>query len=173
MAEPKIADRHRWALDMLAVDPSDRILEIGCGNGSMAALICGCLTDGTITAVDRSVNGIREAEIRNAESIARGKARFVAASVHEADFDSSLYDKAFAVNVNLFWMKADRELAAVRKLLKPEGTLYLFNQPPAADKIDSIADATSRNLTKAGFAVLSVVVGEQRPVPVLGVIAKP
>jgi cyclopropane fatty-acyl-phospholipid synthase-like methyltransferase len=48
-----IADRILWAVEMLAVDPSDRLLEIGCGVGSSVSFICNRLIDGTITAIDR------------------------------------------------------------------------------------------------------------------------
>jgi precorrin-6B methylase 2 len=54
-----IADRIRWAVDVLAVSPSDRLLEIGCGNGAAVASICRALTDGSITAIDRSDTMIR------------------------------------------------------------------------------------------------------------------
>lgn len=49
-------DRHRWVVETLAVDPSDRILEIGCGNGTAVSMVCSKLINGTIIAVDRIIN---------------------------------------------------------------------------------------------------------------------
>lgn len=166
-----IADRLTYAFEILEVDPSDRILEIGCGYGAAASLICGRLVDGKITAIDQSEKMIRAAEKLNAPFVSAGKAIFLAAPLHEADLGHSRFNKIFAVNVNLFWMKAARELERIRELLLPGGTIYLFNQPPSAGKLRSIAERTGQNLADAGFTVKQIMIGDQKPIPVVCVIA--
>lgn len=170
MAE-QIAERLRWAVELLAVDPSDRLLEIGCGHGAAVSIICGSLVDGTITAIDRSEKMIRIAADRNASHIAAKKASFLIASLDEADLGQSRFTKIFAVNVNLFWMRAARELNIVKERLLPGGAVYLFNQPPAAGQIAKIAESTARNLTDAGFVVVSIVVADHLQAPGVCVIA--
>ncbi|PYI54276.1 class I SAM-dependent methyltransferase [Paenibacillus flagellatus] len=159
-----VADRLRWAVDTLKVAPSDRLLEIGCGNGAAVSLIGDMLVGGTITAIDRSAGAIRIAAGRNAGHVSSGRAVFVAGALHEADLGRDRYDKIFAVNVNVFWMDADRELAILRERLSPGGALYLFNQPPAADKLPLIAERTSRNLLNAGFRIRRIFENELLPV---------
>ncbi|WP_158302045.1 class I SAM-dependent methyltransferase [Paenibacillus mesophilus] len=166
-------DRITWAVSMLKTAPSDRLLEIGCGHGKAVSLICGSLIGGTITGLDRSAKMIQAAEKANAPYVASGKARFLNASLHVADLGQTGYDKIFAVNVNLFWMNADRELSCIKKRLTPGGAVYLFNQPPATEKLRHIADCTIRNLQRAGFEIKEVIAGELEPVPVIGVIAEP
>jgi cyclopropane fatty-acyl-phospholipid synthase-like methyltransferase len=34
-------NRHRWAVETLALKPDERVLEIGCGNGLAVSLIRG------------------------------------------------------------------------------------------------------------------------------------
>ncbi|XID90792.1 class I SAM-dependent methyltransferase [Paenibacillaceae bacterium WGS1546] len=166
-----IPERLSWALETLAVEPSDRLLEIGCGNGAAVSLIGGRLTDGTITGIDRSDKMIDTAMKRNAEHVASGKASFLAASLHEADLGQKRFDKIFAVNVNLFWMKAVRELEIVKERLSPGGAVYLFNQPPAAGKVATIVERTCLNLRDAGLHVAAVLYGDQMQIPVACVIA--
>ncbi|WP_274365294.1 class I SAM-dependent methyltransferase [Paenibacillus thermotolerans] len=172
MTTKPIAERLLWALETLAVNPSDRLLELGCGNGALISYICKRLDNGAITAIDRSETMIEIAKKTNAEFVSEGKASFLAAPFHEAALNQSRFDKIFAVNVNLFWMKADRELAMIRKLLLPGGAVYLFNQPPKPEQVNAIAEKTKQNLLNAGFEVRPIVLGDQNPVPVVCVIGE-
>lgn len=166
-----IADRLTYAIEILEVNPSDRVLEIGCGQGAAASLICGSLEDGRFTAIDQSEKMIRAAEKLNAPYVSAGKARFLAAPLHEADLGQSRFNKIFAINVNLFWKKAARELERIRELLLPGGTVYVINQPPSAGKLRSIAESTGQNLMDAGFTIKQMNIGDQKPIPVVCVIA--
>ena len=104
---------------------------MGCGNGWAVSLICDKLRSGRILAIDRSTPMIALAKQRNDKHIASGKARFraidlIALSVGET------FDKIFAVNVNTFWRRpVPRELALLKKVLRPKGFLYLFFESPA------------------------------------------
>ena len=112
------SDRLRWAVEVLAVAPDDRLLEVGCGHGVAVSLICERLDGGRITAVDRSPKMIEMARRRNR---AHGpKARFVAARVEDADLGEELYDKVFAVHVAALHEPGEA-LDAVRRRLVPGG----------------------------------------------------
>lgn len=166
-----IADRIIWAVDVLAVTPSDRLLEIGCGHGTAVSLICRSLADGRITAMDRSDKMIRIAENKNAEHISAGRASFLTASLHEANLNPNRFHKIFAVNVNLFWTNSDCGLDIIKESLLPGGAVYVFNQPPAASKLQYIAERTSNNLISAGLAIKQIIVGELAQVPGVCVVA--
>jgi trans-aconitate methyltransferase len=57
-----VSDRLRAVVDRLDVQPGDRILEIGCGHGVAATLVCERLGEsGRLTAIDRSPKMIEAA----------------------------------------------------------------------------------------------------------------
>lgn len=167
-----IADRLIWAVDTLGVAPSDHLLEIGCGHGSAVSLICEELVDGSIIAIDQSEKMIRLAEQKNHVHVAAGKAVFHTVALDEAVLGQNRFNKIFSVNVNLFWMKAARELAVIKACLMPGGTVYIMNQPPAVSKIQDIANRTAQNLMDAGFIVKQIIIGDLKPVPAVCVIAE-
>jgi trans-aconitate methyltransferase len=167
----EIAERLVWAVNTLEIEPSDRLLEIGCGHGAAVSLICGQLTDGTITALDRSETMIRAAASRNLGHASAGKARFHTAELDKTNWGPERFNKIFAVNVNLFWMKPAKELNIIRTLLLPGGSVYLFNQPPTAGKIVHIADRTTQNLTAEGFIINQILNENLSAGPAVCVIA--
>ena len=141
------------AVDSLDVQPGDQILEIGCGRGVAVALICRQLVGGRLLALDRSAKAIAAATARNAGAVAAGKAQFVTTALE--DIDPAVlgqYDKVFAINVNLFWVRpAQRELQLIADLLRPGGQLLLFYEPPDAEQLARLETTLVDHLEQAGF----------------------
>lgn len=167
----RIADRYRWALDIMDIAPSDRVLELGCGNGAMASLICGRLTTGHLTAIDRSATMIARAEANNRHHIASGKASFHIMPIDVFDAHERLFDVVIAINVNVFWMEPMAGLGVIGRALTPEGSLFLVTQPPSAGKLHRIETDTVRNLAAADLIVRKIVRLEPPYVPMICIVA--
>src|SRR3954463_16775445 len=116
----KPSERFVWAVDTLAPDPTDHVLEVGCGQGVAVSLVCQSLTSGRITAIDRSKKMIEIAARRNREHIAAGRAVLTTAALEKADFADERFDKVFAFNVAPFWLQPKEALAVVRQHLAPD-----------------------------------------------------
>ncbi len=168
----KIAERLVWAVEVLAVQPDDILLEIGCGAGIAAQMVCERLTTGKIIAVDQSKAMIQAAQKRNHAWIATEKADFQLAPFIQVDVGQVRFDKIFAVNVNVLWQKPEKELAVIKKLLKPGGQVYFFFQPPAASKVPDIAARLKHNLQQSGLVIVQEQVKDSQPAPTLVVIAQ-
>jgi SAM-dependent methyltransferase len=169
-----VPERLVRAVEQLAIAPADRVLEIGCGRGVAVSLVCARLDRGRIVAIDRSATMVRLALQRNTEHIAAGRA-----SIHHGEVDSTLlagerFDKVFAVNVNLFWTgPAARELAAIRRLLRPGGALYLCYEPPVAARAAELAEKLVAELGKHGFAATTTITPTGGSAVQLSVVARP
>ena len=144
--------RIAWALDALAPKPSDRLFEIGCGHGLAVAALCERLTGGTILAIDRSATMIAAACRRNQDHQRDGKVTFATMALADMPFGAQRFDKVFAINVNLFWRDAVRELAIIRSILAPRGRLHLVFEPPTSAQVGRIAKETVARLEAGGFS---------------------
>src|SRR3712207_9159357 len=97
-----MSERLRKVVEKLGVRPNDRILEIECGHGVAATLICERLEGGHLTAIDRSEKMIEAARRRNVSHIEAGKAEFIACDLEGFNPEDRRFDKVFAVHVGLF-----------------------------------------------------------------------
>ena len=148
-----VAERLRWAVEILDPAPSDRLLEIGCGAGVAVSLVCERLAGGRIVALDRSRPMIDRASRRNRVHVDAGKAAFEAVALADADFGDLRFDKVFAVNVRLFREDAGREAEVLRRALVPDGALYLIQQHPSAERTRAVTDELTTALARNGFTV--------------------
>lgn len=172
MPRQPIPERLHWAVSRIGVAPGERLLEIGCGRGIAATLVCERLADGHLVGLDRSAAAIVAAERRNAVHIAAGRATFRRVALADARLPCGGFHRAFAINVNLFWLKPARELAVLRDGLAPAGTLHLFYQPPDGREIDGLLDRLRSNLQAAGFAVAELCVIPTDGAPLLHVASR-
>jgi SAM-dependent methyltransferase len=169
----RVPDRIAWAVDVLRVGPADRLLEIGCGTGVALELVCDRLGDGQIKGIDRSAKAITAAERRNSRHLQSGRARLLHTTLADASLGGQLFDKIFAVNVNVFWLGPARELQVVRSLLAPRGRLYLFYEPPSPAQVTRVIDACTRFLQEEDFLVTDVLGREPGLAPGLCLVAAP
>jgi SAM-dependent methyltransferase len=168
-----IPERVLWAVELLAVEPDDRLLEIGCGPGVAISLIAERLAGGTITAIDRSAAAVERARWRNAAHVESGTVAIRRAALEELDPAGARYDKVFAVNVNVFWVRdAGPELDLIRRLLAPDGSLFLiYGSPPGGAGATPIADTVLTALATHGFEPAQLTPPEGSPL--LGFVARP
>jgi trans-aconitate methyltransferase len=147
-----IPERIRWAVETLAVDGADRVLEIGGGPGVAASMICEHLDTGRMLLIDRSATAIERTRRRNPEHVSSGLLTLETVALRDFEPEDRRFDKVFAVNVNLFWTgPATEELVRVREALAPGGTLFLFYETPSAGRARDVATRVGEALSANGF----------------------
>ena len=118
-------------VERLGVGPGDRVLEIGCGHGIAATLVCERLGDGAYTGVDRSPKMVEAARRRNAAHVGAGRAEFLEATLEALELGERRFERIFAVRVGLFHREPARARALAERWLAPGGTLLAAFDPPA------------------------------------------
>jgi SAM-dependent methyltransferase len=102
------------------------------------------------------------------------KARFITASIEDADLGEEIYDKVFAIHVAALHTPGNA-LEAVGRHLAPGGLIYLFSQAPGWKKArdaERFAADLSEALETAHFTVEKTLVGDVRSGFVSCVIAQ-
>src|SRR5919201_6814459 len=168
----KPSERFAWAVDTLALDPADGVLEVGCGHGVAVSLVCERLTSGRITAIDRSKKMIELAARRNREHIAGGRAGLKTAALENAGIGEERFDKVFAFNVAPFWLQPKEALSIVRQHLAPQGAVYIFwdARHTQSGRARELAERLSERIRLAEFSINQVLVKDLRPTPAVCVI---
>ena len=170
MALQTIPPRIKWAVDVMDVQPNDQVLEIGCGAGAAAELICSRLETGKLFAIDRSESGVDRTKRRNAKYVDAG--RLVVRQIDLATLRVPVkrLNRVFAFNVNLFWVRAcDDEVALLHERVVPGGAVYLFYEAARPELVPRIVEKASAALAKAGFRISIV---EQKAPPVIGIVGR-
>ena len=122
-----IPARIRWSVDLMDVQPDDHVLEIGCGPGAGAELICSRLETGKLFAIDRSESGVDRTKRRCARYVDAGRLTVRQIDLATLRVPVKRLTKVYAFNVNLFWVRdcAD-EIALLHERLMPGGKVFLF-----------------------------------------------
>ena len=125
-----MSERLRAVVDRLDIRPGDRVLEIGCGHGVAATLVCERLDGGRLTAVDRSPRMIAAAARRNAAHVEAGTAEFLVAHLEALDLGDRRFDTVFAVRVGLFHREPARARGYAERWLAPGGRIVTEYDAP-------------------------------------------
>ncbi len=126
-----MSERLLRIVEDLDVRPGDRVLEVGCGHGVAATMICERLDGGRLTAIDRSAKMVAAARKRNALFVAAGTAEFIVAPLEEVDLGDRAFDKVLAVRVRLFHLDPERARALVGPWLAPGAVVRSVYDGPA------------------------------------------
>jgi trans-aconitate methyltransferase len=170
MAMQQVPPRIRWAVDLMDVQPADNVLEIGCGPGYGAELICQRLETGKLFAIDRSESGVDRSRRRCSQHVESGRLTVRQIDLATLRVPVKRLTKVFAFNVNLFWVRdCDDEMALLHERVVPGGAVYLFYEAKQPELVPTIVKKGSAALSKAGFRVSAV---EQKAPPVVGLIGK-
>ncbi|MEU6794148.1 class I SAM-dependent methyltransferase [Nonomuraea wenchangensis] len=157
---PSNRKRNIWAVSLLDVRPTDRVLEVGFGPGVAIAEFAARATRGQVFGIDHSRAMVRRAARRNAAAVRARRVHLMCASVERLPSFGDPLDAVLAVNSVGFWPDPVERLGELRRLLRPAGRIALVSQPrcPGATR-DTTARAAQELqdlLTRAGFTHLRV-----------------
>ncbi len=119
------AQSNRQAVELLNLQPTDRVLEVGFGHGQTVAAILTRVPDGSVSGVDLSPDMVRMAQRVNRLAVAKSRADLRLGASENLPFEDGSFDKALAVHTIYFWDDLRPHLAGIFRVLRPGGLLVL------------------------------------------------
>jgi ubiquinone/menaquinone biosynthesis C-methylase UbiE len=112
-------------IELLDVQTSDKVLEVGFGPGVGIQVLLEHITSGSVAGIDQSQEMVRQAAARNATALRNAKADLRYGSVERLPFADETFDKVFAINSMQVWRDAGAGLREIRRVLKHGGNVAL------------------------------------------------
>lgn len=169
-------ERSLWTVGLLAIQPDDQVLELGCGPGVALEAVAARLATGTAVGLDQSAVMIAQAAKRNRAAIAAGRVRLIHAEIAAASIPMATFTKIMSVNVVQFIADKPALFRRLSDALLPGGTIATTYQPrhknPTRADALAMAEAIKDALASAGFGALRVEELALKPVPAVCVLGE-
>jgi arsenite methyltransferase len=115
-----------WTINLLEIQPTDHVLEIGFGPGYGMQRTASLATQGRVAGVDFSQTMLEQATDRNAVAIDAGLVELCLGDATALLYPENTFHKAFATNVIYFWKDPLAYLRELHRVLKPGGRVALY-----------------------------------------------
>jgi len=99
---------------------SDRILDIGCGNGTVLVLLARGY-GGVYAGIDISNSMIKTASRRNRAFVKDGRMTLSVENASTMSFTEGSFSKAYSINTVYFWENLNKTMMEIRRVLAPGG----------------------------------------------------
>jgi len=142
-----------WVIDLLRVQPIDKVLEVGFGPGVGIQLLASSASAGFVAGVDPSKEMVAQATTRNKKAIESGRVDLRHGSVTTLPFADNTFDKALAINSMQVWPDAVAALREMRRCMRTGGTVALGFTPYSGQPNIGLVET----FAAAGFAKAHVV----------------
>ncbi|KAM3098825.1 class I SAM-dependent methyltransferase [Phormidesmis sp. 146-12] len=147
--------RNLWAVELLGVEPTDRVLEIGFGPGIAIRELSRRATQGLVCGIDHSEVMVRQATQRNLDAVQAGRVDLRCGLIEHLPAFEEPFDRVLAVNNMGMWREPVERLKEIHRLMRPGGRIAIVSQPrcPGATAETTVAAGHEivTRLTEAGF----------------------
>lgn len=123
------APENTWTVDLLGLQPTERVIEIGFGPGIAVEQAAGRAA--FVAGVDFSRAMLASAQRRNAEAVRAGRVDLRHGDASALPFPEASFDAAYSIHSIYFWPQPLAALREIRRVLRPGGRLALTVLPKA------------------------------------------
>ncbi len=110
----------RETLKRLEIKPTDRLLDIGCGTGSLLKAISTHYPLVRMVGVDLSIEMLKAAFNKQIK-----RCSFIAGQVQRLPFHSKSFDIIVSCNAFHYWRRPEECLSEIARVLKPQGKIVI------------------------------------------------
>ena len=120
-----------WLIDLLHIQSTDTVLEVGFGPGVAIELLTARIKDGHISGVDISTEMVSMANNRNLEAVTSGMVDLRQASVTSLPHEDNQFSKTLTINSFQLWPNANAGLSEINRVMQSGGLIALGFTPLA------------------------------------------
>lgn len=168
---PSNRQRNEWTVDLLALEPGHKVLEIGCGPGFALKACATKLPDGYIVGIDHSEIMVRQAQLRLAAEINAGRAEVRLSNFFDLETNPDDYNRIFSSNVVQFLPDLDTGFKKIHDCLIDHGIAATTYQPrsknPTRKNALEMAARIENAMKAAGFKQIELHELQLKPVPAI------
>lgn len=117
------------ALELLAIGPNDRVLEIGFGPGRTITRAAALASTGFVAGIDVSETMVRMATQRNRHLIQEGRVALHAADSRTIPYPNQSFDRVLTVHTLYFWSEPIAYLQEIYRVMNDGARLVLCFGP--------------------------------------------
>ncbi len=149
----------QWVVELLDVQPDDRVLEVGFGPGVAVTLLAERARVGFVAGVDPSEVMLRQAVRRNRAAVRAGRVELRLGTVSALPYPDAHFTKACAIHSLYFWPSVEAGLRELHRVLAPGGLLALAvrMQRPQAGRFNPSRYGFTDEQVAAVVATLSLI----------------
>ncbi|MBI1212860.1 MAG: methyltransferase domain-containing protein [Alphaproteobacteria bacterium] len=136
------------AIEALDIQPSDDVLELGCGPGAALAVVAK-QTRGRIYGIDQSRVMLAQSARRNRKLLSEGRLSLECCHFDALPLGNASVDKVLAVNVIYFWRDMNAVLLEIGRVLRPGGALSIYATDASAMRHWKFASTSTHRLFDA------------------------
>lgn len=160
------APMNTQALDLLAVQPADRVLEVGFGGGELLGRLAAGATEGLVVGVDFAPEMVERGAKQYRVPVEAGRVAVRCANAEALPYPDGHFTKICTVNTLYFWDDPARVLAELHRVLAESGLLVIGFAPKSAMQDRPFvaygftlyeADEVGSMMEKAGFDAVQLV----------------
>ncbi|MCP4082828.1 MAG: methyltransferase domain-containing protein [Planctomycetaceae bacterium] len=169
-------ERNSWTVELLDVQPTDRILEIGCGPGLALQKCARLATDGHVVGVDHSPTMLWQARSRNEQSIKAGRVELRLGDLAILKTFLEPFDKVLSANVAQFFQDKAVAYRQIFAITAPGGTVATTYLPrsknPSRRDALKFAENIKKYMASSGFVEIRIEELPLDPTPAVCIIGE-
>lgn len=121
------------ALELLAIQPDDHVLEIGFAHGRTINRAAATASSGFVAGIDVSADMVKTATRWNQQLIKQGRIEVQGASSLQIPYPSQSFDRVYATHTLYFWEDPQRHLREIHRVMK-NGARFVLTFSPREDE---------------------------------------
>ena len=143
LSGPGTGEEHRMALEMLSIEPGDRVLDVGCGPGNFSRDFAAAASEGLVVGIDASASMLETAVRESGDP----NVAYVRGDAGALPFRDACFDAVCCFAALYLIEQPARALAEIVRVLAPGGRVALLSSCSRGPLPASATNAVVRPLS--------------------------